>query len=43
MPLPGWWRNGFGMNVACAFSAIATSLITWRNVMMLSAIDSASA
>ena len=43
MPLPGWCRNGFGMKVACAFSEIATSLITCRKVMMLSAIDSASA
>ncbi len=43
MPLPGRWRNGLGMNVACAPCAIATSLITCRNVMMLSAIDSASA
>ena len=43
MPLPGWSVNGFGMNVACTPCESATSLMTCRNVMMLSAVVSASA
>src|SRR6185503_4259952 len=43
MPEPGWSVNGFGMNVAYTPSAIATSFTTCRNVMMLSAVVSASA
>ena len=43
MPLPGWCMNGLGMKVACAPCAIATSLMTCRNVIRLSAVDSASA
>ena len=35
--------NGLGMNVACTPWASATSRTTCRSVMMLSAIDSASA
>ena len=43
MPLPGWSENGLGMNVAYTPWEIATSLTTCRNVMMLSAVVSASA
>ena len=43
MPLPGRCRNGLGMKVAWEPTESATSLMTCRNVMMLSAIDSASA
>ena len=43
MPLPGWSVNGLGMNVACTPWESATSLTTCRNVMMLSAVVSASA
>ena len=43
MPLPGWSVNGFGMKVACTPWESATSLMTCRNVMMLSAVVSASA
>ena len=43
MPLPGWWLNGLGMKVACTPRVRATSLMMCRKLMMLSAIDSASA
>ncbi len=43
MPLPGWCMNGFGMKVAWTPREIATSLMMCRKVMMLSAIDRASA
>ena len=43
MPEPGWSLNGFGMKDANMFCITATSLITTRKVMMLSAIVSASA
>ena len=43
MPLPGWSVNGLGMKVARTLWVSATSLTTCRNVMMLSAVVSASA
>jgi hypothetical protein len=43
MPEPGHWANGFGMNVAWMPCPSATSFTTTRNVMMLSAVASASA
>ena len=43
MPEPGWAVNGFGMKVAYVPCWSATSLITVRNVMMLSAVCRASA
>jgi hypothetical protein len=43
MPLPGWSVNGFGMNVAWTPCDSDTSFTTCRNVMMLSAVVSASA
>ena len=42
MPLPCTFSSGLGMNVACTPWLAATSLTTSRNVMMLSAIVSAS-
>ena len=42
MPLPCTLSSGFGMNVACTPWLAATSFTTNRNVMMLSAIVSAS-
>ncbi len=43
MPEPGWVVNGWGMNVAQMPWLSATSRITVRKVMMLSAVLSASA
>ena len=43
MPEPGWSVSGFGMNDACTPWLSATCFITCRKVMMLSAVDSASA
>ena len=43
MPDPGCSVNGFGMNDAYTPWLSATSFITRRNVMMLSAVESASA
>ena len=43
MPDPGWFSSGLGMNEANMFFMAATSLITTRKVMMLSAVVSASA
>ena len=43
MPEPGWVVNGLGMNVAQMPWLSATSRITVRKVMMLSAVLSASA
>ena len=43
MPEPGWSANGLGMNEAKTPCSSATSLITVRKVMMLSAVESASA
>ncbi len=43
MPDPGCSVNGFGMNDAYTPCSSATSLMTCRNVMMLSAVVSASA
>ena len=40
---PGYSANGLGMNEARTPSSSATSLTTYRNVITLSAIDSASA
>ena len=40
---PGWSVNGLGMNDALTPCVIATSLTTYRNVMMLSAMVRASA
>ena len=42
MPLPCTPSSGLGMNVACTPWLAATSFTTSRNVMMLSAIVSAS-
>ena len=42
-PRPGWAVKGFGMKVAQMPWLSATSRITVRKVMMLSAVDSASA
>ena len=43
MAEPGCWVNGLGMNVAQMPWFSATSRMTVRKVMMLSAVDSASA
>ena len=43
MPLPGWSLSGFGMNVAYTPCSIATSLMTVRKVITLSAVVRASA
>lgn len=43
MPEPGWSTKGFGMKLANTPCSSATSLTTVRNVMMLSAVVSASA
>ena len=43
MPEPGWSVSGLGMKDANRFCITATSLITTRKVMMLSAMVSASA
>ncbi len=43
MPEPGYSENGFGMKVAWRPCSSATCFMTRRNVMMLSAVDSASA
>ena len=43
MPEPGYSVNGLGMNVAYTPCSSATSFITRRNDMMLSAVVSASA
>ena len=43
MPEPGYSVNGLGMNVAQTPCSIATSFITRRKLMMLSAVVSASA
>src|SRR5699024_8607044 len=43
MPLPGWVASGLGMKEAYTPCEIATSLITERKVMTLSAIVRASA
>ena len=43
MAEPGWSENGLGMNEARTPWVIATSLTTYRKVMMLSAMVSASA
>ena len=43
MPEPGHWEKGLGMNVALMPLSEATSRMTTRKVMMLSAIVSASA
>ena len=43
MAEPGYSLNGLGMNDARTPSLSATSLTTYRNVITLSAIDSASA
>lgn len=43
MPEPGYSENGFGMNVAWTPCSSATCFMTSRNVMTLSAVDSASA
>ena len=43
MPEPGCSANGLGMNAAKTPCSSATSLMTVRNVMMLSAVVSASA
>ncbi len=43
MPEPGYSENGLGMNVACTPCSSATCFITSRKVMMLSAVESASA
>ncbi|CAB5020009.1 unannotated protein [freshwater metagenome] len=43
IPEPGWSANGLGMNDANAPWSSATSFITSRKVMMLSAVVSASA
>ncbi len=43
MPEPGWSASGLGMNEAKTPCSSATSLTTVRNVMMLSAVVSASA
>ena len=43
IPEPGWSVNGLGMNEAKMPSLSATSRTTTRNVMMLSAVDNASA
>lgn len=43
MPEPGYSENGFGMKVACTPCSSATCFMTSRNVMMLSAVESASA
>ena len=42
MPLPCTPSSGLGMKVACTPCAAATSFTTMRNVMMLSAMVSAS-
>ena len=43
MPEPGYSVNGLGMKVAQTPCSIATSFITRRKLMMLSAVVSASA
>ena len=43
MPEPGWVVNGLGMKVAQMPWLSATSRTTVRKVMMLSAVESASA
>lgn len=43
MPLPGYSENGFGMKVACTPCSSATCFMISRKVMMLSAVESASA
>ena len=43
MPEPGCSANGLGMNEAKMPCSRATSLMTARKVMMLSAVESASA
>jgi hypothetical protein len=43
MPDPGCSANGLGMNEAWMPCSSATSLMTARKVMMLSAVESASA
>lgn len=43
MPEPGCSENGFGMKVAWTPCSSATCFMTRRNVMMLSAVESASA
>ena len=43
MPEPGCSANGLGMNDAKMPCSSATSLTTVRKVMMLSAVESASA
>ena len=43
MPLPGWVVNGLGMKLAQIPWLSATSRTTVRKVMMLSAVESASA
>ena len=43
MPEPGWSVNGLGMNEAYTLCWSATSFMTRRNDMMLSAVVSASA
>ncbi len=43
MPEPGCSENGLGMKVACTPCSSATCFMTRRNVMTLSAVDSASA
>ena len=42
IPEPNAPSIGFGMNVAYTPSSLATCLTTWRNVITLSAIVSAS-
>ncbi len=43
MPEPGYSENGFGMKVAWRPCSRATCFMTRRKVMMLSAVESASA
>lgn len=43
MPEPGYSENGLGMKVACTPCSSATCFMTRRKVMMLSAVESASA
>ena len=43
MPLPGWPTSGLGIKVAMQPSWIATSSMTALKVIMLSAMDRASA
>ena len=43
IPDPAWSLNGLGMNEALMPCDSATSLTTTRNVIRLSAVDSASA